>query len=646
MTTTRKAIFIGIDGIDFSEMSKLFGADGVYDTNEIAALNIVEGYTGGVLGTATQQETSSAPGWGALLAGKWTDETGYVSWDATPLPDGIDSVFERIKAADPDARMASLTTWAALNKQMLITETGGVGGVAPIIDVVRNGTTNTAQQDLIEDAEMTAEAVNQVKSGADFTFVHFDSTDTAGHSYGFGEEYNNAMTNVSNQIGEVLAAVAAREAANPDEDWLVIVSTDHGRKESANASNGVGHGGQTPTEREIFIASNKELIDNGESAPQTSVLPTILDHMGVAYDPDEFGGGYSLLKKTSDAEVKTYFAENFESLAEGLKPFESATETGGDGTDWTEEAPEGWTTETGLGEGAPAEFRGWTFLDKNSWVETATAGVLASAPNDGNLRRAEFRNGEGVVALVDPDEYDDGTNIDPKGFDGTMSSPAFDISDAAPGGLMLSFDSSWMPYADQTGAVVATYFNADGQEVGRKMLLKLDSEKPAAPNEHIELALDNPAGAATMKLSFGMADAGNDWWWAVDNIKVSGPVGETVINEIAGTEGRDKLVGADGADAIRSGAGSYDRMGGGAGADAFIFGAETRNGVRERDVILDYEVGVDTIRLEDGASVAAIKTNGSGAVIFLEGDNDAIYVRGEGVNETNLTIITEDLLIN
>jgi hypothetical protein len=42
-------------------------------------------------------------------------------------------------------------------------------------------------------------------------------------------------------------------------------------------------------------------------------------------------------------------------------------------------------------------------------------------------------------------------------------------------------------------------------------------------NDEIVLALNNPAGAGNLKLTFGMLDAGNDWWWAVDNIAVGVP---------------------------------------------------------------------------------------------------------------------------
>jgi hypothetical protein len=45
---------------------------------------------------------------------------------------------------------------------------------------------------------------------------------------------------------------------------------------------------------------------------------------------------------------------------------------------------------------------------------------------------------------------------------------------------------------------------------------------PDAPNEHVTLGLNNPGGASEMVLTFGLFDAGNDWWWAVDNVHVEG----------------------------------------------------------------------------------------------------------------------------
>lgn len=120
---------------------------------------------------------------------------------------------------------------------------------------------------------------------------------------------------------------------------------------------------------------------------------------------------------------------------------------------------------------------------------------------------------------------------------------------------------------------------------------------------------------------------------------------DDAFNEVTGTDGRDNLVGTDADDIIRTLAGSYDKSSGGAGADQFIFGDEATNGVRERDVILDFEVGIDSILLEGSAAIGSIRETSSSVAIFLEGDRDAIYVRGEGITADNLTIITDDAFV-
>ena len=116
---------------------------------------------------------------------------------------------------------------------------------------------------------------------------------------------------------------------------------------------------------------------------------------------------------------------------------------------------------------------------------------------------------------------------------------------------------------------------------------------------------------------------------------------EPGLNSVVGTAGSDNLIGTNEADSIRSLAGSYDRMTGGLGADEFVFGEETQNGIRERDVILDYEVGIDSIVLANGASIGSVRLGSGSVVIFLEGDGDAIYVRGDDVTDDNLTIFTD-----
>ena len=110
---------------------------------------------------------------------------------------------------------------------------------------------------------------------------------------------------------------------------------------------------------------------------------------------------------------------------------------------------------------------------------------------------------------------------------------------------------------------------------------------------------------------------------------------------LIGTGGRDNLIGTDEDEFIYSQGGRFDKMTGGGGSDTFVFGSESTNARRERDLITDYELGVDQILLTNGASVTDIRETSKEVVVFLSGDRDAIYIRGDGLTTENVTIITD-----
>ncbi|GAA0305688.1 ExeM/NucH family extracellular endonuclease [Rhodovulum strictum] len=152
------------------------------------------------------------------------------------------------------------------------------------------------------------------------------------------------------------------------------------------------------------------------------------------------------------------------------------------------------------------------------------------------------------------------------------------------------------------------------------------------------------ANHATPETAFAIEDAGRDSDARIQNLqwRADTVIDEPEFNFVFGSAGRDRLVGTDGDDVIVSGAGNFDTQTGGAGADVFFFGDEALNGVRERDTILDYEVGVDAIGLGVGVSVASIQKAGSSVVVYLDdplGMNDAIYIQGAGVDVDNITFI-------
>jgi predicted AlkP superfamily pyrophosphatase or phosphodiesterase len=91
------------------------------------------------------------------------------------------------------------------------------------------------------------------KDCADFVFIIYENTDSAGHDFGF--TFNNPVYKDSFKTEdaygyEVIKAIEARETYDT-EDWLIIVTSDHG-------GIGTGHGGPSIQERMTFVVMNKD----------------------------------------------------------------------------------------------------------------------------------------------------------------------------------------------------------------------------------------------------------------------------------------------------------------------------------------------------------------------------------------------------
>ena len=69
--------------------------------------------------------------------------------------------------------------------------------------------------------------------------------------HGDGPEFDSAVTKMDAQVGRLWAAIRYREQYYK-EDWLIVITTDHGRDEAT----GRGHGGQSTRQRTTWIVLN------------------------------------------------------------------------------------------------------------------------------------------------------------------------------------------------------------------------------------------------------------------------------------------------------------------------------------------------------------------------------------------------------
>lgn len=271
---TPKVLLVGIDGIALDELNRV-------DTPHLDSLHSTKAFAGGYTGTGTQQSTWSGAGWGSILTGTWADKH-TVTGNRDFFRYAADTVFNHVRNTRPNAYIASITNWSLIQTQQ-DTKADAVDYWFNIDWTTDNDSTRIT----------TDEALAQLKDkGPDLLFVMFASVDEVGHIDGFGETYDDEIRASDAALGELLEAVQEREAAH-DEDWLVIVSTDHGRK----LPDGKDHGELSVPEKTIFIKMNKEgntsfktertdvpnQEDEGLYAfpSQTAVTPTILRHLQI-----------------------------------------------------------------------------------------------------------------------------------------------------------------------------------------------------------------------------------------------------------------------------------------------------------------------------------------------------------------------------
>jgi hypothetical protein len=172
------------------------------------------------------------------------------------------------------------------------------------------------------------------------------------------------------------------------------------------------------------------------------------------------------------------------------------------------------------------EWDGWSFADKNFWVSV----------DDQN--RSQFTNASGNVAVADPDEYDDlGDGLGGGYYNTGMTTNNINVAGKA--SVNFSFDSSWRDEGRDDDNTVNPALG--GQAVNNQTAIVWASFDGAAPikvtqfdsdagspdfkddttNERLTFPITVPGGAQNMKLTLGMLNAGNDWWWAVDNLAVN-----------------------------------------------------------------------------------------------------------------------------
>lgn len=145
----------------------------------------------------------------------------------------------------------------------------------------------------VNDAAVKDSAVKRLASGnPDVLLVNFNSVNLAGKAGAFlasDAGYKAAVLQVDNYIGAMMQAMKARPAYNKNEEWLVIITSNHG---------GIGnsYGGNSAEEANVFNVYYNEKLTKQElryggftgaimRGTEANAIKAIVENDGGLYDP-------------------------------------------------------------------------------------------------------------------------------------------------------------------------------------------------------------------------------------------------------------------------------------------------------------------------------------------------------------------------
>ena len=280
----KKALFVIVDGI----------AGDVIESQPTPFLHAIakqggftKAHVGGEKGGYSQTPTISAVGYNSLLTGTWVNKHNVWGNDIKAPNYNYNTIFRFFKEQYPQKKTAVFSSWED-NRTKLVGEGLPATGNLTLdyhfdgleLDTVHYP--HDKKRDFMHriDEAVVDKATDCIKKEApDLSWVYLEYTDDMGHMYGDSPEFYTAIDYMDKQMGRLWEAIQYRRKKF-HEDWVIYITTDHGR----DAKTGKGHGGQSDRERSTWMVTNaKGLNDYFKTGTPgiVDIMPSIAQFLDV-----------------------------------------------------------------------------------------------------------------------------------------------------------------------------------------------------------------------------------------------------------------------------------------------------------------------------------------------------------------------------